>query len=191
MKTDVLDRRVQRTQRVLARALIDLTLAKGYEALTIRDITEQAEVGYATFFRHYADKDALLADVSDVVLADLLHLLAQPQLDGDPVLVGTLVFQYVQDHSELCRVFLSSRGSPALVRRMVETSTRIMLAEHLPLPGSVVPPEIAAHHLVTASIALIQWWLDHDLPLPPERMGIIYAALIAHPTHAVAFQTKG
>src|SRR5437879_11312519 len=52
---DLQDRRVKRTQKALARALIELTLEKGYEAITIRDITDKAEVGYATFFRHYHD----------------------------------------------------------------------------------------------------------------------------------------
>src|SRR5258708_24160624 len=68
---DVQDRRVKRTQNLLAKALIALTLEKGYEAVTIRDITERADIGYATFFRHYHDKDALLREVLDVVLSEL------------------------------------------------------------------------------------------------------------------------
>lgn len=39
---DMQDRRVKRTQKALARALIALTLEKGYEAITIRDITDRA-----------------------------------------------------------------------------------------------------------------------------------------------------
>jgi AcrR family transcriptional regulator len=49
---DTHDRRVKRTQSALAKALIALTLEKGYDAVTIRDITERADIGYATFFRH-------------------------------------------------------------------------------------------------------------------------------------------
>ena len=49
---DTQDRRVRRTQNLLAKALIALTLEKGYEAVTIRDITQRADVAYATFFRH-------------------------------------------------------------------------------------------------------------------------------------------
>jgi hypothetical protein len=47
---------------------------------------------------------------------------------------------------------------------------------------------VAAHHLVASSIALIEWWLEHDLPYPPEHMGSIYARLIVEPTLAIAFQ---
>jgi hypothetical protein len=48
-------------------------------------------------------------------------------------------------------------------------------------PGGVVPVEVAAHHIVSATIALIGWWLDHGMPYPPEQMGQIYQALIAGP----------
>jgi AcrR family transcriptional regulator len=39
------DRRIRRTQHLLAQALIALTLEKGYEAVTIRDLTERADIG--------------------------------------------------------------------------------------------------------------------------------------------------
>src|SRR5579859_6695071 len=126
---EVQDRRVKRTQQLLARALIALTLEKGYEDVTIRDITERADIGYATFFRHYHDKDALLMDVLDVVLAELLNLLQLPAPDTDPTSVSTLVFHYVHEHSEVCRVLLSSRGSTQLVQRMIETGTRSVLSQ--------------------------------------------------------------
>ncbi len=183
------DRRVKRTQRLLARALIELTLEKGYEAVTIRDLTERADVGYATFFRHYPDKDALLQEVLEVVLDELLNLLQPGPVSSDPAAIGTLLFEYVRSHSEVCRVLLSSRGSAGLMQQVIETGTRNVLARHTPRADSLVPPAIAAHHLVTSAIALIQWWLDHGMPYPPAHMGLIYQELIVRPTEAVAFQT--
>jgi AcrR family transcriptional regulator len=87
---EVQDRRVRRTQHLLARALIALTLEKGYEAVTIRDITERADIGYATFFRHYHDKDELLKDVLDVVLTDLIDLLRPSLPDADQTMGSSL-----------------------------------------------------------------------------------------------------
>jgi AcrR family transcriptional regulator len=183
---EVQDRRVKRTQNLLAKALIELTLEKGYEAVTIRDITERADVGYATFFRHYHDKDALLLDVLEVVLAELIDLL--PLSPGaNPATVGTLVFRYVQQQSEVIRVLLSSRGSTPLLQRIIEAGTENALSMNKPLPGAVVPIEIAAYHLVASTLALIQWWLEHGMPYPPEQMGSVYYELIARPTNAVAF----
>src|SRR5947209_15621162 len=101
---DMQDRRVKRTQQLLAKALIARTLEKGYEAVTIRDITERADIGYATFFRHYHHKDELLQDVLDVVLTELIDLLS-PAIPNtnDPTTIGVLLFRYVQQQSEVVR----------------------------------------------------------------------------------------
>ena len=189
MRVGAQDRRVKRTQRVLAQALIELTLEKGYEAVSIRDVTERADVGYATFFRHYSDKDALLHEVLAVVLDELSRLLQLQQNAADPAAVGTTLFRYVQAHSEVCRVLLHSPGSLRLVEQMIEAGTRSVMEQHTAKPGSSVPLELAAHHLVASSINLIQWWLDHSMPYPAEHMGEIYQQLIVQPTHAVAFSS--
>lgn len=185
---EIQDRRIKRTQALLAQALIALTLEKGYETVTIRDITERADIGYATFFRHYHDKDALLQDVLDVVLDELVRLVQPPSDAGDPVAAGTLLFQYVGEHSALCRVLLSSRAATQLVQRIIDTVTHNNLDHHTPDPANSIPADIAAYHFVAATISLIRWWLDHAMPYPPARMGAIYRDLIVIPTSAVAFQ---
>jgi AcrR family transcriptional regulator len=172
------DRRVKRTQNLLAKALVALTLEKGYEAITIRDITQRADVGYATFFRHYHDKDALLEDVLDVVIDELMHVFFMASSDENPLPDGPLLFRYVQQHSEVVRVLLSSWGVSSLTRRIIETTTQGVLAQHMLPEDGAVPVEVAAYHIITASIALVQWWLEHDMPYSPERMGEIYSTLI-------------
>ncbi len=183
---DVQDRRVKRTQHLLAKALIEKTLEKGYDAVTIRDITEKADIGYATFFRHYHDKDALLQEVSEVVLAELKNLLPTAP-DADAIALGKTLFHYVQENNNIIRVLLSSRSSTSLMQHIIDIATEEVLSENSPLEGSIVPFEVAAYHLVNASIALIQWWLEHDMPYTPERMGLIFHALITKPTRSVAF----
>jgi len=183
---EILDRRVRRTQQLLARALIALTLEKGYETVTIRDITERADIGYATFFRHYRDKDELLEDVLDVVLAELIDLLCPAKPDDDPIAIGVLLFRHVQEQSEVVRVLLESH---TLLPHLIEVATQNIVSNHTPRPDNAVPLEIAAHHIVTSTISLIQWWLDHQMPYPPERMGMIYHELIMRPTGVVAFSS--
>ena len=175
------DRRVKRTQNLLAKALVALTLEKGYDAITIRDITQRADVGYATFFRHYRDKDALLEDVLDVVIDELMHVFFMASSDENPLPDGPLLFRYVQQHSEVVRVLLSSWGVSSLTKRIIETTTQDVLAQHMLPEGGAVPIEVAAYHIITASIALVQWWLEHDMPYAPERMGEIYSTLIMRP----------
>ncbi len=175
----VQDRRVRRTQQALVQALISLTLEKGYDAITIRDITERANVGYATFFRHYADKNALLHEVLASVFIELTQLLPLPSRTTAFEL-GEPLFRYVQQHEQVVRVLLNSGESSLLVRSVVEMSAR-HVCENGYEQDRRVPLEIALYHIVNSTVSLVIWWLDHDMPYSPEHMGRIYHALIEEP----------
>jgi AcrR family transcriptional regulator len=184
---ETVDRRVKRTHNLLANALIELTLEKGYDAVTIQEITKRADVGYATFFRHYRDKDGLLADVLEVVLDELMERLLPPDVNHQGAELGKILFGYVAEHKEVVQVLLSSRGSSNLLGRVVERGTANALQKNQPNPASSIPPEIAAYHLVTSTIALLQWWLEHEMSYSVERMGEIYRDLVVQPTIRLAF----
>src|SRR5437899_3343596 len=54
-----MDRRIPRTRAMLQHALTSLILKKGYDAITIQDICDKANVGRSTFYAHYTSKDDL------------------------------------------------------------------------------------------------------------------------------------
>lgn len=54
------DRRVQRTRLMLRSAMVALIREKGFEALTVQDIIDRANVGRSTFYSHFKSKEDLL-----------------------------------------------------------------------------------------------------------------------------------
>lgn len=180
------DRRVVRTRRLLTDALIQLSLENGYESVTIRDITDRAGVGYATFFRHYSAKEALLADVLETFLEELTGLiLAQVT---DPVTTGRIIFEHARRHRDLYLLLLDSRGSSDLLNRVHEVGRDGIARLARPRPDSPVPFEIAANHIITSFMSLIAWWLENDTPYSAGEMGRICSELIMKPTRNIAFK---
>jgi AcrR family transcriptional regulator len=55
-----LDPRVKRTRQLILRAFEDLLAEKNFEAISVQDVTEKAEINRATFYAHFHDKYALL-----------------------------------------------------------------------------------------------------------------------------------
>src|SRR3954462_4560111 len=98
----VLDARVVRTREALQQAMVDLASEAPLEAITVRAIATRAGVGYATFFRHYADKEALLADVADKLtvafLARARPLLPQKARRGAPRPLCAFVEEHLPIH---------------------------------------------------------------------------------------------
>ena len=171
------DRRIQRTEHLLMDALVALTLEKGYEAISIRDITERADVSYSTFFRHHTEKDDLLAEVLKSVIHDfkaLIYNSGSRSKEED----GKLIFQHVADHQAFFRVLFSSQGASSVMHDIREEIALEILKSDLISASGMIPPEILANHITSSILALIRWWLDHDLPYSVERMGAIYSRLV-------------
>jgi AcrR family transcriptional regulator len=175
------DRRMRRTQQALADAMIALTLEKGYDAVTIRDITEHADVGYTTFFRHYRDKDDLLHDVLAVVFAEFIeHLESQSSTTTEPIKKGILIFRYVQEHAEIIRVLFDSK---TIRNELMTLATQKVICHNQSFHHDIIPIEVLAHNFIVSTLGLIEWWLENKMPYSPEQMGLIHDILVINPIH--------
>ncbi len=178
------DRRIRRTQRLLADALIDLMLEHSYNAVSIKDITERANIAYATFFRHYKDKDELLLAILGSIIEEMKSLLGQAR-DSSPEAQGLMLFQTIEKNARLYLALLSSEGSPKLRARV----QKMVIAEFMrAFPATLdnsIPTEILANHIMVTTIGLIAWWLTNAMPYPPEKMATIYAELVVRSTQHI------
>jgi AcrR family transcriptional regulator len=181
------DPRIRRTRRVLREALVSLILEKDYSAISIKEITERAEVAYITFFRHYNGIDELLMEVLQEGLAELLrHIETLAGKSEDPAneVEGKLIFEYIRKESDLFRILLKSQ-SVARIRKSVIKNISTMFQDScgfLHRPNVHIPASIASNHMATSLLALIEWWLENKMSPPPSQMGKIYKALIVDAT---------
>lgn len=64
------DRKRRRAKETIRRAALDLFNERGFDAVSVTDIAERAEVGRTTFFRYFGDKQEVLfsepAEVSEL-----------------------------------------------------------------------------------------------------------------------------
>ena len=66
-KARPVDRRVARTRRHLHEALVALILEKGWDAISVQDVCDKADIGRSTFYTHFADKEELLLSGFDML----------------------------------------------------------------------------------------------------------------------------
>ncbi len=55
-----LDLRVVRTKTAIRNAFVELIEEKGFDAITVKDITTKANINRGTFYAHYQDKFDLM-----------------------------------------------------------------------------------------------------------------------------------
>jgi len=66
-----------KTQQIIKEAFIDLINEKGFNNLTVSDITRAAGVSRGTFYVHYTDKYELLTKIEDELVANITHALSE------------------------------------------------------------------------------------------------------------------
>ncbi len=177
-----LDRRIRRTRRDLTAALISLTSKRPYASIQVRDITDEADVGYATFYRHYQSKDDLMLAVFDKITAELET--SAVETGGEYfVQEGKLLFGHVQKYIGLYLSILQSQDFVRKLKKLLAQRVEGHIQRHaVELDDLAFPIELAANHMVAALIGLIEWWLERDMPLPVEEMARIYERLIIQAT---------
>lgn len=179
-----LDRRVQRTQQALGTALVDLILEMGYDSITIKELTQRAEIGYATFFRHFKTKDDLLMYVLQSVLEELGEMTSN---DMSPYEQAEVMFQYIADNSRIYRVLVNIPRDSELVITMYKVIEASIKREFVARDEDRIPMDVAINHIVTSILELIRWWLDNELCYSVEQMATIQSELIIKATTIVAF----
>ena len=183
------DRRVQRTRELLRQAIIALVMQEAYEDLTIEQITEQANLGRTTFYLHYRDKRELLLDSLDVMMDALLGEIYSPasleKWEKEGVDPRRLTFQHAAEHVELYRrLFSGEMGGIVLAHFQQHLAGRLQaILEAWQEKYGVeprLPNAVSGHYAAGGFTGLLLWWLQNDMPYPPEEMYNTYHSLMAH-----------
>jgi AcrR family transcriptional regulator len=181
------DPRVRRTRRALRDALVALILKKDFSSITIKEITERAEVAYITFYRHYETLDQLLMEVLDEGLAELLtriELLAKQSEASNLETEGRLIFEYIGGKADLFRILFKSQSVARVRRKVIGNIAVIFQKDCAPLGrlGNPTTINITSNHIATSLLSLIEWWLENNMNPPPPKMGKVYKSLIIDST---------
>jgi AcrR family transcriptional regulator len=138
--------------------MIELAEELPQEAITIRAIAARAGVGYATFFRHYADKEALLADVAGRLTQEFLGR-ARPLLEQrDTRGAARSLCDFVLEHRALHRSLIAGGSGETVRAEMLRVCLRTV-AEARPTRPRGPLDQLLLFHLVSSILNLLSWWL--------------------------------
>jgi AcrR family transcriptional regulator len=184
-----MDRRVQRTRRLIQDALIELILEKGYESVTIQDILDRADVGRSTFYAHYTDKDSLLLSRFEGLLAAFEeHAKEIAEINSanttpptNPVNLPLLILNYVEHEHRLFKALLGKNGGTshiAYLQNLLLKYIRIILKNIMKAKLADWQLEGAAQYMTSAFLSLLVWWVDNDKPCSTEELYMLLFRLI-------------
>lgn len=177
------DRRVRRTRRALREAMLDLVVEKGYQAVTVQDIIDRADVARSTFYAHFTDKHDLLRTGLDELRDGL-----RPAGDGRSTRLfgfSLHLFRHCRDNERLLPALMKPRGGAPVQRWFAEMIAELVRED---LPETAGPTgasrEATVQFLTGAYMSLLMWWLTTGPGESPEEMDRTFRRLALPATRA-------
>lgn len=172
------DRRVRRTKETLWAALMSLIVEKSYDKITVQDLIDRADIGRSTFYAHYETKDDLVVSGLDRLTFDIeRHMADEPS--STSVLPSLGVFRHAADSPEQIKALMGTKGSELVQKAALSTFTdraKVVIEQRgQDSEAANLPTDARAALAAGALLALLTWWLDNDMPYPPETMANVYA----------------
>lgn len=180
--------RTAQTRARIKRALIELMGEKGFDALTVSDVTRRARINRGTFYLHFVDKYDMLEKLED----ELISRLEQALLASPPEHAATAVdlFPYetilgalalVSEDFDSVRAISGRGGDPdfspklkhviedLLDQGLARTGSTLRDDAQMPLPYA---RELAISHV----LCIISLWLERGGTESPEQVARMVCA---------------
>ena len=180
------DRRVQRTRQLLLDALLSLIREKGFEALSVQDIIDRANVGRATFYAHFDNKEDLLVSGLEAFRAAIKEhqrKLVQKATGSDEraFLFSHEVFAHANAHRDVFRPMVG-KHSGTVVQRLFQKILVELVREDLKRIGShgghaSMPAEAVVQFIAAGLWGLLSWWLDAKRGLSVDEVDAVFRQL--------------
>ncbi len=153
----IADRRVRKTRRQLRETLVSLVLEHGWDAVSVKDVCDRADIGRSTFYVHFVDKEDLLFSAFDELHGLLVERANEPPV---PFAFAEALVAHASENVRLYRALLGRKSGHAMQRCFRETVARLIAGE---LEHLGVPPDglgIVTQFLTGGFAEMLLAWLD-------------------------------
>ena len=180
------DRRIIRTKNTIRDALITLIEEKGFEVLSVKDITTRANINRGTFYLHYADKFELLDKTVDGAINGFESVFLQSKSlrfadfinTDEPISITQEIFEYIKENEALMRVIFGLGGVfQRKFRKMMENTLQSGFYGGLRSENFLVPQEYLISYALHANLGVIKSWLNTGCKESPKEMAKILSLL--------------
>lgn len=180
METEKADRRVRRTKKTLLQALTKLMNVKKVNNITIKELTDLADVNRSTFYLYYKD----IFDMVEKVETELLNEFSEAydkfskEVENYDDLLSFLnyLFKFVQSNAEMCKILLGHDGNYTFIEKL-----KVIIKQY-DIPLDDTTSELEANYVVpfviSGCIGVIQQWLEDDMKVPPKDMADVLVKML-------------
>ena len=169
------DRRVWRTKKLLTQALTQLLQEKQINEITVKELTDLADMNRGTFYLYYKDMFDMLEKIEDGMFEALDAIVSLHEHDDvsqqtKPILLD--LFRFIEDNQEMCRVLLSPHGDMNFLHRLNEVVREKCLKAWPNIRKEKGEADFVYHYsfVVFGCAGIVRAWVNRNCPESAEKM---------------------
>ena len=175
------DRRVRRTRALLQQSLIRLMAEKEIKDITVKELTDLADITRGTFYLHYSDIYDILRNMEHemfVEFNEILNRSLSPDKKGSaPEILLTDIFSLLERHRDMAKVMMGPHGDYAFVNHLKDL-VKERIYRDLAQKKSGCEYDYAEAFAVSGCVGVVETWLYHPAPLPPCSIAKICCSML-------------
>lgn len=188
------DRRVKRTKRVLRECLFELLETKTIDEITVKELTENADVNRSTFYFYYNDINDMMMQIQNEIYDVFEEKVLKPKAKFITVEDFTeyisRFFEFLKEYENICKFVISNDPNNFLSGKIKKN-----LLKHIP-DSNVVFPENDPKRYLTCFAMFAMWetiiqWMYDGMTVPAEEMAEFLATVYFYGGRTILCKNKG
>lgn len=181
-----MDRRIDKTEKLIENTLIELLKEKSFNKISIKDLTERANINRGTFYIHYTDKydllekieDKLLEGVKNICINNIKNTDIHTFLPTDTIMFHKLIcniYKYVGDNSEIYEVLLGQNCDMSFtmkIKNFIGNFTSNQTA-HNHINNNIIILKYLDDIAISVQLSIIQKWIRTGKKESPDELASI------------------
>lgn len=203
MNQEKKDRRIGKTRNAIRDAFTELIDEIGFDAVTVRNLTERANINRSTFYLHYRDKYDLLEKSEEEIILKLEEIgenvrkLTPKELKilysgNKPFPFIVKLAEYFQDNAQFLKVILGPKGDSSFqdqIKKILEKNMLENIITKFEEEKLLVPSDVFIAYIISAHLGVIQHWLNTDMKQTPEEIAtIVFNMTFQGPINAIGIK---
>jgi hypothetical protein len=184
MDKQIADRRIRKTKKLLRDTLFELMNENSIDNITVKDLTERADLNRGTFYLHYRDIFDLLEQNETEILEEMRKLLVKINPSAFieynsinkpyPPLVD--LFQWFKDNLSFGKALMGSNGGISFLEKIKNIVEKEFYKNQYKIQKKDNTPIFSEYYysyIIFGFLGLIKQWFKNDASTPPKEMALI------------------
>jgi AcrR family transcriptional regulator len=182
------DRRVGKTRTLLHEAISALIREKAYDAISVGEILDRANVGRSTFYMHFRDKDDLLVSSMHDMLRAVRSGAPPASASRQERLIwfSRPIFEHIHQHRRASEARMGARGRAivhdylrrVLVELITDELERRSRGGRSGRMANAMPTALLVQHVASTFVLVLNWWVESKSRLAANEVDDLFRALI-------------